>query len=132
MKKRPPAWPGHLVQGTRAALDRWLAPHSGVTAVVVATPDGFEIASLQAGSLDLSRLATTASSLMAMARAVGREVACTQCTRLVFEAEEGIVVVQPVPAKFPSLLCVVLAPGNVLGGALWRMDKVSAQLRTID
>lgn len=63
-----------------------------------------------------------------MARAVGSELAYSSCRRLVFEREQGTVVVQPVNARFPSLLCFVWGPDAVLGRALWTLGEIDKAL----
>ncbi|QNK65857.1 roadblock/LC7 domain-containing protein [Variovorax sp. PAMC26660] len=132
MKFRSPLLPAHVVLGAQTALDDLAAPLAGLRTALVVTPDGFEIAQLQRSSLNIAKLAAMTSSLMAMARAVGGELAFTDCRRLVFDAEQGTVAVQPVPAAFPSLLCFVLGPDATLGRALWTMGEVVSALRKID
>ncbi|MGJ7529785.1 roadblock/LC7 domain-containing protein [Variovorax sp. GB1P17] len=132
MKFRSPLLPANVVLGAQTVLDDLAAPLAGLRTALVVTPDGFEIAQLQRSSLNIAKLAAMTSSLMAMARAVGGELAFTDCRRLVFDAEQGTVVVQPVPAVFPSLLCFVLGPDATLGRALWTMGEVVTALRKID
>lgn len=129
MKFRSPQLPAHVVLGAQTALDELAAPLAGLRTALVVTPDGFEIAQIQRSSLNIAKLAAMTSSLMAMARAVGGELAFTDCRRLVFDAEQGTVVVQPVAAAFPSLLCFVLGPDATLGRALWTMGEVVTALR---
>lgn len=131
MKFRPPQLPDPVVDGAQLALEKWAAPLVGMRTALVITPDGFVIATLQRSDLNAAKLAAMTSSLMAMARAVGGELAFSNCKRLIFDAEQGTVIVQPVSAAFPSLLCFVLGQDAVLGGALWTMGEVSAALRAI-
>jgi predicted regulator of Ras-like GTPase activity (Roadblock/LC7/MglB family) len=69
-----------------------------------------------------------ASSLMAMGRAVGREIQVSHCNRLTFEAEGNVVVFQAIGGDFPCILCLVLRPGAVLGRALWSAGEISQTL----
>lgn len=128
MKSRPPPFPVHVVIGAQRALEQLAAPLAGLRTALVVTPDGFQIAALQQSELNISKLAAMTSSLVAMGRAVGGELSFSDFRRLVFEAEQGVVVVQPVAAAFPSLLCFVLDPDVVLGRALWTMKEVSQVL----
>ncbi len=63
-------------------------------------------------------LGAMASSLMAMARAVGREVQFTGCKRLTFETDTGVVIFQAIEGSFPSILCLVLDSKALLGRAI--------------
>lgn len=131
MKLHAPLFPVHVVMGAQRALEQLAAPLAGLRTALVVTPDGFKIAALQHSELNIAKLAAMSSSLVAMGRAVGGELAFTDCRRLVFEAEQGVVVVQPVAAAFPSLLCFVLGPDAVLGRALWTMGEVTQALHRI-
>ena len=66
-----------------------------------------------------------ASSLMAMARAVGREIQSPSCKRLTFEAEGSTVIFQAVDGPVPCILCLVLGSTAVLGRALWAAGEVA-------
>ncbi len=111
------------------ALDSYAAPIDGLQMALLTTPDGFEIASLRNRSdLQVNRLAAMASSLMAMGRAVGREIQVSNCNRLTFEAEGNVVVFQAIGGDFPCILCLVLRPGAVLGRALWAAGEISQTL----
>lgn len=125
MSRINPRCPPQVVEAAMAAFDEQSAKLPGLRVALLSTPDGFEIASRQAqGEQNSERLAAMTSSLMAMARAVGREVNYSGCNRLIFEAEHGVVIVQAVPATFPSLLCLVLDPDTVLGTALWSASAI--------
>ena len=113
----------------KQALDSYAAPIDGLQMALLTTPDGFEIASLRNRSdLQVNRLAAMASSLMAMGRAVGREIQVSNCNRLTFEAEGNVVVFQAIGGDFPCILCLVLRPGAVLGRALWSAGEISQTL----
>lgn len=82
-----------LAETAQRALETHAAPITGLQLALLATTDGFEIACLRNRSeLQTNRLSAMASSLMAMARAVGREIQSPQCKRLTFEAEGSTVV----------------------------------------
>lgn len=83
MKPSHPSIPASLVTSSKQALDSYAAPIDGLQMALLTTPDGFEIASLRNRSdLQVNRLAAMASSLMAMGRAVGREIQVSNCNRL--------------------------------------------------
>ena len=108
------------------ALQRFAAPVDDLQLALLATPDGFEIACMRTRSeLQTNRLSAMASSLMAMARAVGREIQSPSCKRLTFEAEGSTVIFQAVDGALPCILCLVLGPNAVLGRALWAAGEVA-------
>lgn len=110
------------------ALERAVAPVTGVQRAMLLSEDGFEIACWQAQSakpMQSQSLAAMASSLMAMAAAVGREIDFRNCRRLTFEADGGTVTLQAIQAEFPCILCMVLGPDVVLGRSLWAGAEVA-------
>lgn len=124
--------PLSAVQSAQRALDTLAAPLPGMRAALVTTPDGFELASLPCNDIDMGRLAAMTSALMAMARAVGSELAYPPCRRLVFDTPHGSVVMQPVGAKVPCHVCLVLGPEALLGGALWTLGQIEIALRAME
>ena len=117
----------------KQALDSYAAPIDGLQMALLTTPDGFEIASLRNRSdLQVNRLAAMASSLMAMARAVGREIHYVGCRRLTFETDSGVAIFQAIGGGFPCILCLVLDSEAVLGRALWAAGEVAQQLGHTD
>ena len=119
-----PALPEAVVRAGRQALEHIAQPMDGLQAALLTTPDGFEIASLSLRTdLHAHRVAAMASSLMAMARAVGREVQFTGCKRLTFETDTGVVIFQAIEGSFPSILCLVLDSKALLGRAIWAASE---------
>lgn len=115
-----------LADRASQALQRHAAPVDGLQLALLCTPDGFEIACLRTRSeLQTNRLSAMASSLMAMARAVGREIQSPSCKRLTFEAEGSTVIFQAVDGPVPCILCLVLGSTAVLGRALWAAGEVA-------
>ena len=127
------ALPEAVVQAGRKALDQIAKPVDGLQAALLTTPDGFEIASLSLRTdLHAKRVAAMASSLMAMARAVGREVQFTGCKRLTFETDTGVVIFQAIEAEFPCILCLILDSKVVLGRAIWAASEITQAMETIE
>lgn len=73
-------------------------------------------------------LSALASSLVAMAQAASRELSLGTFRRMLFNATEGTVVLQPVVAAFPVLLCVVLDQDAILGHVMWAMTEMANEL----
>lgn len=125
MKSNVPLISDALVRTAQRALETHAAPITGLQLALLTTPDGFEIACLRNRSeLQTNRLSAMASSLMAMARAVGREIQSPHCKRLTFEAEGNTVIFQSIDAPVPCILCLVVGADALLGRALWAAGEV--------
>lgn len=125
MKSSLPIVSETLARAGQRALDQHAAPVNGLQLALLVTPDGFEIACVrQRGDLQSSRLSAMASSLMAMGRAVAREIQSPACKRLVFEAQGSTVIFQSIDAPVPCILCLVLGSEAILGRALWAAGEV--------
>lgn len=125
MKSNLPLVSQALAETAQRALETHAAPITGLQLALLATPDGFEIACLRNRSeLQTNRLSAMASSLMAMARAVGREIQSPHCKRLTFEAEGNTVIFQSIDAPVPCILCLVVGADALLGRALWAAGEV--------
>ena len=129
MKTTPPSIPADVVEVAKDILNRTVAPVEGIQVALLCTPDGFEITALRLNSeLPTERLSAMAGSLMAMARAVGREINHAGCKRLTFETDSGVVVFQMVTSEFPCILCMVLDTSAVLGRVLWAAAEVGTEM----
>lgn len=65
---------------------------------------------------------------MAMAAAMGREACFGSPLRLTVETQEGVAVLLASGGEFPSLLCLLLEPGAVLGRALYAAGAAARRL----
>lgn len=121
--------PAGVAERGAHALEQAIAPVSGVHRAILLSEDGFEVASWQRqGAQPMQSLAAMASSLMAMAAAVGREIDFRNCKRLTFEADGGTVTLQTIQADFPCILCLVLGSDAVLGRSLWAGAEVAQMM----
>jgi predicted regulator of Ras-like GTPase activity (Roadblock/LC7/MglB family) len=103
-----------------------------VQAAVLATIDGFEIAShCPNPAFNADNLAAMASSLTSIARAVVREVSFSDAGRLMIESTNGKIFFQPVDTIVPCTLCVAVSSKLLLGKALWSIDNTVARLRDL-
>ncbi|WP_211467033.1 roadblock/LC7 domain-containing protein [Collimonas silvisoli] len=97
----------------------------GISTVVMTTLDGQEIAIYDPGQkFSAVRLAAMTSSLVAIARSVGREVDFHGCDRLMLETPSGKIIFRPVGNGHPYLLCIVVNRDAILGHTLWTVDKI--------
>jgi predicted regulator of Ras-like GTPase activity (Roadblock/LC7/MglB family) len=98
---------------------------NGISTVVMTTLDGQEIAIHDPGrKFSAVRLSAMTSSLVAIARSVGKEVDFHGCDRLLLEAPEGKIIFRPVGMQYPYLLCIVVNRDAILGHTLWTVDKI--------
>jgi len=124
MPRPLPSLSSPLVERGQQLLTAYGASVTGLQMALLATPDGFEIACvINRGELQGSRIAAMASSMMAMASAVGREIKSTGCRRLTFEADGSSVVLHSVAAKLPCILCVVVNSDALLGKVFWLISE---------
>lgn len=99
---------------------------NGITTVVMTTLDGQEIAIYDPNrKFSAVRLSAMTSSLIAIARSVGKEVGFDGCDRLTFETPKGRIIFRPIDNKYPYLLCVVANQDAMLGHMLWMVDKIA-------
>ncbi|MCR6478173.1 roadblock/LC7 domain-containing protein [Variovorax sp. ZS18.2.2] len=81
----------------------------GVTAVVVATIDGFNVASAVIGDADPARVAAMASSIVAIASVVSEEARLGRHKSVIVQTESGFAVFCSVPRRDVELVINVLA-----------------------
>jgi predicted regulator of Ras-like GTPase activity (Roadblock/LC7/MglB family) len=97
-----------LVQTAQTATET-LHALTGVIAVVVATADGFDIASLVRGEVDVARLAAMASSIAAIGSGVAHEGKLGTCRHVTVGTTGGFVHVVGVRRAGGELVLNVIA-----------------------
>ena len=108
--------------------DKIMAETEGVTAVVVATVDGFDIASAIRSALDPSRIAAMASSISAIAYVVSDEAKLGKGKRVTIETQAGFAVVYSVPRTDTELVVIVISDGRTLLGQIAYRTAATANL----
>lgn len=102
----------------------------GVGVVVLASVDGFAIAQYPARSGRADRLAAMTSSMLALAAAIGRELALGTLEVLMVEASEGKVLMLSIPtADRPLLLMAACAHRSVTGKVLWAARECGRRIQ---
>ena len=101
---------------------------SGVTAVVIATVDGFDIASaMHAG--DAARVAAMASSISAISSVVSQEAGLGRNKSVTIDTEDGFALVHSVHRDDAELVINVIADGSaVLGQVAYRVARFAQLL----
>jgi uncharacterized protein len=113
-----------LTESEKTACERALVDlvnnESGLEAVLLASPDGFEIVSAtRTGRIDGPRLAAMSSSMLALGAAMAKDFRLDGCRNVHIEAGNGVVLLLTVPCDRASLVLSALAPrGATLGMVL--------------
>jgi predicted regulator of Ras-like GTPase activity (Roadblock/LC7/MglB family) len=112
------------------ALHKLMRDEPAVTAAVVATSDGFEVASAQAsGQISATRLSALASSLLALGQAALRELSLHGSGSVLIENAMGkILLVEVRRERLPVVLCVVADAAATTGKVLWATKQCAAAL----
>lgn len=112
----------HAIRARAAEeVRRLLDETTGVASVVIATPDGFEIASASIRDFQASRIAAMASSISAMGAVVSQEARLGRCTGITVATDNGFALVSPVRNGETELVVNVIADaGAVLAQVMYR------------
>jgi predicted regulator of Ras-like GTPase activity (Roadblock/LC7/MglB family) len=117
----------HLAQREAQAF---LDEVDGVTAVVVASIDGFDIASAIRGDIDPSRVAAIASSIAAIGSVVAQEAALGNPTSVMINTDNGFAQVFSVHrADMPLVINVIADARGVLAQVAYRGVRFAKALR---
>lgn len=101
---------------------------NGVTAVVIATVDGFDVASaMRAG--DAARVAAMASSISAISSVVSQEASLGRNKSVTIDTESGFAMVYSVHRDDAELVINVIADGSaILGQVAYRIAQFARTL----
>ncbi|RSZ58546.1 hypothetical protein HF313_07245 [Massilia atriviolacea] len=121
--------PPGLLQSANDLSAQFLRDINGVNAVVVATVDGFALASAFNRDNDAGRIAAMASSISAIGSVVAMEAGLGTYRSVTINTESGFVVVHAVPRRDVQLVINVIADGNaILAQVVHRVGTVARQL----
>ena len=119
--------PSAKVIASREA-EKMLSEVDGVTAVVIATLDGFDVASAMRHG-DPARVAAMASSISAISQVVSQEASLGRNKSVTIDTEAGFAVVYSVHRSDVELVINVIADGNaILAQVVHRVGTVARQL----
>ena len=111
-------------------LQLFVSQTSGVTAALVATTDGFEVASVLHQTLSAEKMAAMTSSILALGEAVLAEADLDNCKNVVIESGTGLIVMLAIDDPGNELLLSVIADRNaMLGQVLWAARRCCEQVR---
>jgi uncharacterized protein len=102
------------------ALRELIQANSGVEYALLASADGFEVASVSRGRmLNSARVAAMASSIFAVGTAMASELELGACRNLVIDTDQGFLTLFTVPCvRAPLVLWTVALEGTTLGMVL--------------
>lgn len=95
-----------------------------VTAAVISSADGFDIASASKNGVSANRLAALSSSLLALGQASLRELQFKGSGTVLIENGEGkIYVAEAAIQPYPAVLCIIANHEALSGKMLWAARK---------
>ncbi|GAB3041004.1 MULTISPECIES: roadblock/LC7 domain-containing protein [Oleiagrimonas] len=110
-------------------LDTLASGLVGIRAAVVASVDGFAIAHSSTSQVSEEKLAAMTSSMLALASAIGRELALGELQALMLDAENGKVLMLAISsAREPLLLMVACSQKSVMGKVLWAARECAREI----
>lgn len=119
----------HLIEQAGKALDGLMANVAGSLASVVATVDGFDVASRVGNADSAARLAAMASSITAICGVVCEESQVGTQQSISIESQNGyVVMVQIAHAEGPLILNLVASKKAVLAQMVYFARQAAMQL----
>ena len=113
-------------------VQRLLYDVPGLRAVVVATIDGFDIASAQHGELEPARIAALASSISAIGEVVSQEARLGRGKSVTIDTDSGFALVHAVHHPVvPLVINVIAGTEAVLGRVAYRVTQLAHTLAGI-
>lgn len=82
--------PDHIKKAAQHECQQFIEEQSGILCVVVASTDGFDIASAVTSGLDPARIAAMASSIAAIGSVVSQEAALGKSKSVMVNTEDGL------------------------------------------
>jgi predicted regulator of Ras-like GTPase activity (Roadblock/LC7/MglB family) len=100
-------------------IEKLLKDSTDIYGAIVASVDGFEIASQVRDDMSSRKLSAISSSLLALAVAVCSEGGVGECRDMVIDASEGRVFLMDIPSRKKLLLMVLCGNVAMLGKVFW-------------
>jgi predicted regulator of Ras-like GTPase activity (Roadblock/LC7/MglB family) len=124
--------PASLRDAAQRAANACLAEVAGVTAVVIATVDGFDLAAAFRGDQDAARIAAMASSISAISSVVAMEAGLGQFKHVIIGTTSGFAIVQAVHRADIEMVIHVIADGNaIVAQAMHRAGAIARLLAAV-
>lgn len=124
--------PAGLTELASQTATAFVAAVAGVTAVVVATVDGFDVASAFRGEQDAARIAAMASSISAISSVVSMEAGLGNYKSVTISTDAGFAIVYAVPRMDVELVINVIADGEaILAQSMHRISSMAKALAAV-
>lgn len=121
--------PERLRNDAEQALEELGASLGRLSAAVIATTDGFEVASRAGKGVEVSKLAAMACSISALGAMVGQESEVGPHQNVIVEASEGYIVIVDIPhPSHPMILNLVADREEMLGQVLYQAKRTATRL----
>lgn len=106
---------GHeFVEHARQKVQSVVGSDMGVQAAVLATVDGFSVASAVADGSDPERIAALASTIASIGSVATQEAGLGRCSSVILHTEQGFAVVRQFQRHQVDLVLILVADGRVL------------------
>ena len=121
-----------LEERAEAELGELMQALPGLSAAVIATTDGFEVAASARHGVEVAKLAAMACSISALGSVVGDEGGVGAYQNVIIEAEEGCIVIVDVPhQKVPLILSLVCGRDQTLGQVIYMAKRTASRIAEI-
>jgi hypothetical protein len=122
--------PSALSESVQNAIDVLFTKLSGVQALVVASIDGFAVASRAIIEVDANKVAAMASSFSALGVVVAEESHIGAKKIVTLEAQDGYVILLDIArTDFPMVLSITASSNTVLAHTLYLAREALAQIQ---
>lgn len=121
--------PEALQRRSEYLLDELMRRLPGLSAAVLASSDGFEVAARARDEAEVAKLAAMSCSISALGAMAGIESGIGRCQSVTIEADEGYIVIIEVPHEgFPMIMNLVAPTSEILGQVLYHAKRAAADL----
>lgn len=121
------------LSAAKAVLHELVHTTSGIDGVLLASTDGFEVASIFQKNYDGGKLSAVGSSILALVQALTQEAQLTGCRSVILDANNGKVMISSVSNEnLPMILILVTKQQVLLGQVMHGMNKATTQLVALD
>lgn len=124
--------PDYIVNAATDECNQFLGEQNGILAVVVASIDGFDVASAVSRVLDPSRIAAMASSIAAIGSVVTQEVHLGASKSVTVNTEDGFVYICYLELAGANYVINVVADKSaILAQVIYRCNEITKRLKSI-
>lgn len=116
-----------LQLGAKTACTQLMGQIKGAKAIVIATEDGFEVASHVENDAQVARLSAMASSLAALGVLAGEESGLGNCNSVIMEANGGYLAILQVRRHDISMIISVVTGRDAVAGQVVYFSKQAAR-----